>query len=242
MPHGAPDWYKYRRDSATFPIDDLAELAARLGSIVTFDRRGDVILMDSFESGLGAWRPSGSAPDYDISVSPHYSTRGGYSIKLTGASAAPSIAQIALYRGESFSTRYGLEGSFSIATTIEAFVIGLSVYTGTDYYYTAAAYDHATKTVQVYKAPGTFQTIASLELAENVPWQFNRIKVVMDITTGYNARILLNANEYSTSQYPLHHVTITHTPCLCLELSVKAVLGENHIAYVDDVIATQDEP
>jgi len=34
----------------------LAELATRLGSIVTYDRKGEVIFCDDFEDGIDAWR------------------------------------------------------------------------------------------------------------------------------------------------------------------------------------------
>jgi len=51
MAHGMPDWFGTGEKTTTYGLSDDAELAVRLGSIVNFDRRGEVLAMTAFESG-----------------------------------------------------------------------------------------------------------------------------------------------------------------------------------------------
>ena len=55
MAHGAPDWFGTTPQGMVHRVADLAELAARLGSPDVFDRRGNVLFMDSFENGQNNW-------------------------------------------------------------------------------------------------------------------------------------------------------------------------------------------
>jgi len=54
--HGTPDWGVTAGARTVYQMTDLGELAVRLGSIVTHDRRGDVIFLEDFEEGMGRWR------------------------------------------------------------------------------------------------------------------------------------------------------------------------------------------
>jgi len=55
MPRGYPDWGRIRKEVGIAAIGDLGELAVRLGASVVWDRRGDVVLVDSFDLGLAPW-------------------------------------------------------------------------------------------------------------------------------------------------------------------------------------------
>jgi len=55
MPHGAPDDSNVLKIGEDYRLDDLSELAARLGSIVNYRRTGDVYFMEDFSYGLERW-------------------------------------------------------------------------------------------------------------------------------------------------------------------------------------------
>ncbi|GAG14536.1 unnamed protein product, partial [marine sediment metagenome] len=55
MPHGVKPYGRTEAQNTVFGLQDMGELAARQGSIVTFDRRGNVIWYDDFESSLNKW-------------------------------------------------------------------------------------------------------------------------------------------------------------------------------------------
>jgi len=51
----APDWYKYLPGSDRYILEDMGELAARLRSPITYDRRGEVLYFDMMEHGLAPY-------------------------------------------------------------------------------------------------------------------------------------------------------------------------------------------
>ena len=59
MTHGVQDFGASSGQNSTYGLTDLGELAVRLGSPVSFDRRGDVVMMETFEDGLDAWVTDG---------------------------------------------------------------------------------------------------------------------------------------------------------------------------------------
>ena len=60
MARSGPDWGLRGGKATVFPLTDMAELAARLRSIDVYDRAGDVIALDDFQSGIDQWEHSGS--------------------------------------------------------------------------------------------------------------------------------------------------------------------------------------
>ncbi|MBA7572444.1 hypothetical protein ES708_14224 [subsurface metagenome] len=51
--HGAPDYFQYRRDAVTFPLADLAELAAKLGALSTVAAMLPGWIPSSLDSSIG---------------------------------------------------------------------------------------------------------------------------------------------------------------------------------------------
>jgi len=82
MPHGAPDWSNVVKYYQVHRLDDMAELAARLGSVVQYDRRGDVFFMDSFENGKGKWFVASDGVGGQFIIDHEYAALNGFSGKL----------------------------------------------------------------------------------------------------------------------------------------------------------------
>jgi len=95
MAHGQPDYGMYTLANTIYRLTDMGELAARLGSINTYDRRGDVIFLDSFESGLTAWSPSSACTGSDLVQSAKHARSGGFSAKFVCGSDGTRQAQLA---------------------------------------------------------------------------------------------------------------------------------------------------
>ncbi|GAI56753.1 unnamed protein product, partial [marine sediment metagenome] len=79
MAHGQPDFGMYQIAKTIYRLADMGELAVRLGSIVTHDRRGDVIWMDNFDSGIAKWYQFASDDDGLVEWSAERSRSGGFS-------------------------------------------------------------------------------------------------------------------------------------------------------------------
>ncbi|GAI16225.1 unnamed protein product, partial [marine sediment metagenome] len=82
MTHGGPDWGTPGPLKTIYTLEDMAELVARLGSIVTFDRRGNIIWLDDFEGTLGKWGIETEGAGYSAQLSAEAARSGGFSAKL----------------------------------------------------------------------------------------------------------------------------------------------------------------
>ena len=70
----------------------LAELAARLGSPTTYERRGALIFADIFDSGLSKWNTDTSGAGASVALTALYASVGKYSAMLTAGSTLQKTA------------------------------------------------------------------------------------------------------------------------------------------------------
>lgn len=240
--HGAPDWYKYRRDSSTFPVDDLAELAARLGSADTFDRRGDVIFMDDFGGGAPGWFRDSGGHNSEVSLSPLYALHGGWSMKLVPGSTLPMSAEISRNFAYPALSKLGFEVTLSMDMLLDDVRIQVYFYTGTYLYRAIIALDHANTRLRYYDVDGNLEILDDDVDPSTLTLQFSTVKFVCDFLTGYYTRLIFNSHHYDMSAYQMRRVPPGTPPRICFEIVSYSQAGKNTHTYVDNVIITQDEP
>ncbi|GAI74233.1 unnamed protein product, partial [marine sediment metagenome] len=127
--HGKPDW-GLQLKKTIYSFDDLSELAVRLGSIDFFDRRGDVILLDSFEYGLGKWDLGGGSVGSIPILSTDKVRSGGYSAKLVGEAIDTGYSSMSIDFPYPALSKWGFETSFLMYTNIDTIAICLKKFTG----------------------------------------------------------------------------------------------------------------
>jgi len=242
MAHGHPDYGVSGPKSTTFQLTDLAELAARMGSIVTYDRRGDVLWMDDFESAnLGKWDTTNMFGSSAALVTVA-ARSGDQSVRLQTAADAADNAQIVRYLPYPAASRFGFETHFSLGNNLAVYRIEMRLYDGVNYYRAQAYYDPQGNTLQIVSAEGNVVTVASgVDLLENQA-MFHAMKLVVDLATREHVRLLLNNREYNLSGIGIQRITDTTAPHLRIEVYVESSADGNQDAYVDDVIITQNEP
>ena len=87
MAHGTPDWGVTAGAVTTYQVTDLGELAVRLGSPISHDRRGDVIWWDDFECTLNKWQTVANGAGSSVALSDARARNGRYSALLISGSA-----------------------------------------------------------------------------------------------------------------------------------------------------------
>jgi len=242
MPHGAPDWYKYRRDSATHPVDDLAELAARLGSIHTFDRRGDVVTLETFEQGLGRWTSSLLGDDAAATVSPTTYRTGGYSAKLISGTGEAPTATMAIYHATPVLSPHGFEYSFTVdpdAVSITAYAL---IFTPTHAIRTRIRYTVATGNLDCLVGLDTWQSVATGLDLDTRTGLFHILKWVIDPDTRYYVRCILDAAVYDMATIPCYAPASAIATHILFQVELNGDGTTSATIYLDNVIITQDEP
>ncbi len=137
MVHTLPDYTSKWKTQTVTAIADNAELAARLKSIVTFDRRGNIIWMDDFEGAILLWETALSGTDAAIAISAASAHQGSTSCKLTAGKTATRYAIIRKDLAPVKESRFGLECCFTVEDKTHKMVLAISRWDGHDYWYGA---------------------------------------------------------------------------------------------------------
>lgn len=242
MARGAPDYSNVRAASPLHRLDDMAELAARLGSPVTFDREGSVIWVETFQHGWGAWWTNGYGTGSGVTISSEKFRSGPFSAKLVAGSDGSAAAKAYRIFPYPTLTNFGLEASWYPGTSIKYVDIVLARTDGTNEHQAYVRYDDTVNEVQIKDEDGNFETIVEdLDLTPTYA-SFNTFKVVGDFEDDLYLRLTVNSTAYDLSAYPLYVFANADPPGLRSDLKLWGIAAVNGYMYYDDIILTQNEP
>jgi hypothetical protein len=242
MGHGAPDFGNVQPKETTFRLDDLAEAVVRLGSIVSFDRLGDVLFLEGFEDGINRWRTKGSGVGSSVVHSDITSRNGKYCMQLTAGSTLDCYRRATCYIPYPVLSNFGLEMSISLFPECNYILFKLKIYDGANYYLAMIKYDVVNSALYYLPEVGAYVEIKNsydVYLESNL---FSNFKLVVDFVNKKYKRLIVNNRVYSLEGISLYNrvdTTIAHIEGI---IELNGILGENGIINVDDVIITQNEP
>lgn len=242
MAKGQRDFGLYAPTDIIGGMSDMGELAARLGSIVTFDRRGNVIFADNFESGIQNWYPGGIGSQV-IEWCSQYSRDGGFSCKLETDTDEDDSALITRHVGYPVLSIMGMEISISDKQNWKFLYIRLLLTLAGGQWEANVRYDYTAKTLLYLNSLGTYTAIpgASYDTQGN-PSYFDTIKLVADFVNYKYKRLTLNDTTYALSGIGLRWVGGLGTPNLHASIELFSDGVGAAIGYVDSIILTQNEP
>jgi len=242
MGHGTPDWWGGAPKSTTYALGDMAELAVRLGSIVSFDRRGDVIWYDDFRDGIGKFAVAGSGTGTDVWPVGAYGMYRGLAVNLhtgtlTGnASGIDKVVHYPVLGG------IGLECSFVPHWQQLNQRLCCLVYDGTNVYRYQVRYDQTTGKVEAFHSDGAWYTLGTPGVQRTGYTAYTTMKMVFDCLAVKHVRVLFNGATYVSSAYaPTVDVDAT---AKSMELFIYAFTSVDAAidVTVGSVILTQNEP
>jgi len=242
MAHGFPDWGIAAPKKTVYALQDMAEAVARLGSIVTFDRRGDVIRLDDFESGLVKCELSIGAGGSIVACADTVRS-GVLSAKLVTGAVSGRMCTITHHLPQPVLSRMGYEVSFAQLPSpgYIQWTLHLTIYS--DIWYGLLRYVPIDRELLLYGSDGAWKTIDADLWLRSSKYLFHTVKIVMDFDTKYWVRAILNHKEYDLSAYELRHEFITLTePWIYGGVQISTGDDAAKTVYVDDVIITQNEP
>lgn len=241
MPHGNRDYFTSIPMSTVYSMIDLAELAARIGSIVTFDRRGNVVWLDGFEEGIAQWERLGSGADWKVDISTDRAFSGGYSCILkphSGGSlyAAIERAHYALPKG-----KIGLELAFSLSLYLSVFALYCVIYQGGKQYVFKIKYVWDDLAWYYLDVNNVYQKLLDGDdlATDDILWC--RCKMVFNTEKGEYVRFLLNDKVYDMSGIDGPVANIDHRSLILLGIEVFGESGQSPSNYVDNIILTINE-
>jgi len=219
-----------------------AELAARLGSPVRYDKRGQVLAVENFEHGWNRWTLYTSGTGADGEIVPTTSASGGYSVHLTGGLDINKHAYIRFQRGSLPIGRMGVEFSFAIDGAIDMVCVSTQFRTGAHEYQSIARFVYSGYDLQVLDDVAGYVSVGTGKPAGEDIHIFNTVKLVHDLGTERYARFLFNQQEIDISDRVIRKVVVTDPACVIVDIRVHSRTAYNDDAYIDDVIITVAEP
>jgi len=222
-------------------IDD-AELAARLGSINTFDRRGNVICMDDFEGAMLKWSTNWDGLNAGVNLSTATARSGSQSCILTAGDGVNGKAEISRYMGGKILGKMGAEVSFTVNNLTTTIELDFRYFDGTYGYIARIIYDKAGKKFQYYNYLGNpVDFITGVNLRSYIN-SFHTMKLIIDTNSSEYVRFLCDDFGEDLSGLSLNSYGDARTPDLYFEMKHTCANANAKSIYVDDVIITQNEP
>lgn len=241
MAHGTPDWWGSEPTSTVHLIQDVGELAARLGSEDTHHRGGNVLYIDGFENGLGPYDTLAGGAGSAVLISAESSRNGAYSCKLTTGAVESAYAWLAKYLVHPAISNVALELSATLDDDAVSVQIGFSVYDGTNLTIYSVRYVPSTNKWQYQGSGATWHDLATGVDLHADDKLFHTFKLVIDLDASEYLKLYYDDQEEDMSGlggYPAANATAPR-------IYVWAYLFGGAVAaatiYIDDMIVTQNE-
>ena len=241
MPRGAPDDSDVRREGITVRIDDMGELAVRMGSSMNYHRGGELVFLDTFEAGLAAWRVYKGADDTVVLLSSDYALSSGISVYCdTGVLLGNSWTLE--YQGPPLETdMVGFHIAFSTAEANMEMQFEMQIRHLTTRFIYEVTYDYATGILECHSTNHPwieFGIQKPLALGERI---FHHAKMIVNYKIPYYHKFFLDEHEYDLSPYEVRTWAGDYAPLFYANLNVDLDTGVQNIMYIDDAIITQNE-
>lgn len=242
MPRGQPDFGMYAAKEVASSVSDMGEVAARLGSIVIYDKRGDVVDFDNFEEPVLKWsHASGYGTGYARFTSS--SVKSASQAVLLGVDTGTySDYKMYKYRSILASDRLGAEISFSKMPTNHLFRLQMIKYDGTTAHQATIVLDSVLKKIYALTPSGGEEDIVTGIVLYSGNFVFYTLKLVVDFSTDKFVRLMFAQTEYDISSYSLRTSSDTTSPMLEEWLQLTSKGSDAGEVTLDDYILTQAEP
>jgi len=237
-----PDDYPWLPGSSRFPIADLGELAARLASPVTYDRRGEVLWMDVCGRGFSPYYTRISGTGSEIYLDCNYSHHGGYVIVLKGGSNGSRYAAIYKRIGLFGVTSVGLEVAVSLITVNNYFQLHMEKQERNVYKCSDIGLWADEQKVKYKDTSEVWQDIITGVVLDDPNGVIQHVKYVVDFENNEYKRLLFNEQSYDLAGIPIYTKVVSHTEQFSIRLEENSRVGYNDVAQVAHVIVTGNEP
>ena len=248
MPRGYWDWGSPDVPIASSLRGDLGELASRLGSIVYYDRIGQVVQLDSLENGITPWRLSLTGAGSAAALSVDASRSGRYSLAETAGAVAGGSVSCTRGIQPLQDSPIGVEMSVAVTAADAAgtavacnVTLHLFVQDGTTIKRGALKWLLPSGVVQYLDSSLVFQPSGvTVDVFHSVD-HFHTLKFVMDITNGNYVRGIIDNIAIPIGGIALPTPAGADNPDVHVSIVNDWVSGAAPVVYWDDLVVTQAE-
>lgn len=243
MAHGVKPYGRTEAQQTIFGVQDMGELAARLWSPNTHDRRGDTLFMDSFDSGLQGWDETVIGPASAVNWVSTHSRSGGFCCELVAGNVIGNYAQISKTFPYTRLSNIGVEFHWSTDDVPQRILVIVSIYDMVDLLQLSIAYDRTTQDLLWMDQWAAYPALDPNIPTQNDDYDFHALKLVSDLPNREYERVLFDNREYiMTGFFPVDN-PFGGIPRVAV--TIRNWTWSANVAsqvYIDDFILTQNEP
>jgi len=219
-----------------------AELAARLGSVRTHDRRGGTYYTTSFEHGLADWGKTELGGGSSVRLSPLEYRTGGYSVRCRTGAVTPAEAGIRIKLPLLAPGGIGAACAWRSPEGVERFYTRMFWYSEDTALEASLEYCQEGGVLKIGLIAGGWHILAEgLTLYPGtVPWHI--MKLVVDFDTGYYVRAIVDRYEWDISAWPCVTVALLQRNTIAIDFVASNIVAVSRDTYIDDVVLTAGEP
>ncbi len=241
MSRGYPDWGVDTGAFGAFDIDS-AELAARLESIVTYDRLGKVALLDKCDDSLSPWGTSTAGAGASVALNATESYRHHGSIELTAGSDGAASAWIYHNIPLVNLSKVGSEITWRPLSAGHMFYTEIRSYDGTNQYEYYVIIHMFSDEIQVWHDASVITKVDDALAFETYTEEWHKIKLVVDLANNKYVRLRIDDTTYDLSAYGPVVSANAAVPFVQVTFRNVGPTGNNPEALLNDFIFTIDEP
>lgn len=238
----APDWQRYLPGSERYALSDMSELAARLGSPLRFDRRGEVIWYDQFDHGLNPWTADKTGTGAAVAATTDDTFMALNAAKLTAGSNAGQEATILKNLTQPVLGRWGVEVAVAFKTSFDHFLIMMKFYDGTNLLDVRIKVSDDEDEIQYLDTATNWQSIATLPNVIVTEATYQLFKLVCDFDKGEFVSLRYGATDFDLSGIAIKTSSDSNAPRIQNVFRLIGRSGNNDVAQVGHVIFTANEP
>jgi hypothetical protein len=222
---------------------ELQELAARLGSLVTYDRRGRVVWSDNFDGTQLKWIPTVTAGVGDVGLTNSYPYCGEQTCHIRTGAVLNDEASITRGMYLPMDKHLGFQSAFRLDSAWDDARLDFQMllYNGTVLQLAALRVQSSggVWVVQYYTSAGGWTT-ALATWSPRLAYTWHRIKFVVDFTNKLMVRGLVDDNVIDLSAVPTNQSADT-TQALDLRIKLTTLGAAAREAWIDSAVLTDNE-
>jgi hypothetical protein len=240
--HDTPDWGGKYVNEQFYPLDDHAELAARLWSPVTHDRRGAVLWMTDFRHGLRAVEGQALGTGSAIALDAGTFESAPFSVALTAGTAAGATASMLRRQALTASRRVGYAGSYRFGSGADTLYHNIYYTTGAIRYYTYLKLDLIGETLQVRTGDAGLVTLDYDVIPIVSALYYVHLKIVADLSDQTLVRAVIDDTEFDLSAHTMAQMANTDPAYWLGRSTHENNTGVGATINADNLILTANEP
>lgn len=244
MPHGHKDYGGAAPVATVYTLQDMAELAARLGSIVTFDRRGNVIFLEDFQGSLSKVVTYTSGSGGRISISNKKSHFGDFSCEMVTGDQADQYAVVDKCLAYPTLSKIAIEVAWHLPGNHNSKKVNqvMYLYDGAEYWQADVYWDYLTKTWYYLNSDDVYVALSPTVAYREGSTLFHHTKLIADFVNKQYVQLIADNLTYDLTGKALRVLPAAVNAMLDCRFLVYAWEAGCGTAYLGGMIVTQNEP